>query len=41
VPYSAISLYISKIVDKKEIFLSDSNTGIYSSSDEVGIVYLV
>jgi hypothetical protein len=37
----AISLYSSKIVDKKEIFCTVSNTGIYCSSDEVGTVYLV
>jgi hypothetical protein len=37
----AISLYISKIVDKKEILRTVSNTGIYCSSDTVGTVYLV
>jgi hypothetical protein len=31
----------SKIVDKKEIFLTVSNTGIYCSSDKFGTVYLV
>jgi hypothetical protein len=31
----------SKIVDKKEILRSVSNTGIYYSSDKVGTVYLV
>jgi hypothetical protein len=35
-----ISLYISKIVDKKEILRTVSNTGIYHSSDKVGTVYL-
>jgi hypothetical protein len=37
----AISLYSSKIVDKKEILCTDSNTSIYSSSGKVGTVYLV
>jgi hypothetical protein len=37
----AISLYSSKIVDKKEIFSTFSNTGIYCSSDKVGSAYLV
>jgi hypothetical protein len=37
----AISLYSSKIVDKKEILRSVSNTGIYCSSDKVFTVYLV
>jgi hypothetical protein len=36
-----ISLYRSKIVDKKEILHTVSNTGIYCSSDKVGTVYLV
>jgi hypothetical protein len=36
----AISLYSSKIVDKKEILRTVSNTGIYFSSDKVGTVYL-
>jgi hypothetical protein len=36
----AISLYSSKIVDKKELFGTLSNTGIYCSSDEVGTVYM-
>jgi hypothetical protein len=30
-----------KIVDKKEILRTVSNTGIYCSSDKVGTVYLV
>jgi hypothetical protein len=37
----AISLYISKIIDKKETLRIVSNTGIYCSSDKVGTVYLV
>jgi hypothetical protein len=37
----AISLYNSKIVGKKEILRTVSNTGIYFFSDKVGIVYLV
>jgi hypothetical protein len=36
-----ISLYNSKIVDKKEILRTVSNTRIYCSSDKVGTVYLV
>jgi hypothetical protein len=36
-----ISLYSSKIVDKKEILRTVSNIGIYCSSDKVGTVYLV
>jgi hypothetical protein len=36
-----ISLYSSKTVNKKEILLSVSNTGIYCSSDKVGTVYLI
>jgi hypothetical protein len=36
-----ISLYRSKIVDKKEILRTVSDTGIYCSSDEVSTVYLV
>jgi hypothetical protein len=36
-----ILLYSSKIVDKKEILHTVSNTGIYCSSDKVGRVYLV
>jgi hypothetical protein len=36
-----ISLYSSKIVDRKEILRTVSNTGIYCSSDKVGTVYLV
>jgi hypothetical protein len=35
------SLYSSKIVDKKEILRTVSNTGIYCSSDKVITVYLV
>jgi hypothetical protein len=35
-----ISLYSSKIVDKKEILLTVSNTGIYFSSEKVGTVCL-
>jgi hypothetical protein len=35
-----ISLYSSKIVDKKEILRAVSNTGIYCSSEKVGTVYL-
>jgi hypothetical protein len=38
---TAVSLYSSKIVDKKDIFHSVSNTGICCSSDKVGTVYLV
>jgi hypothetical protein len=34
----AISLYSSKIVDKKEILRTVSNTGIYCSSDKVRII---
>jgi ABC-type polysaccharide/polyol phosphate export permease len=37
----AISLYSSKIVDKKEILPTVPNTGIYCSTDKVGTVYLV
>jgi hypothetical protein len=37
----AISLYSSRIVDKKEILRTVSNTGIYCSGDKVGTVYLV
>jgi hypothetical protein len=36
-----ISLYNSKIVDKKEILRTVSITGIYCSSDKVGTVYLI
>jgi hypothetical protein len=36
----AISLYSSRIVDKKEILHTVCNTGIYCSSDKVGTVYL-
>jgi hypothetical protein len=38
---AAVSLYSSKISDKKEILRTVSNTGIYCSSDKVGTVYLV
>jgi hypothetical protein len=38
---TAISLYISKIVDKKEVLRTVSNTGIYCSSDKVGTPYIV
>jgi hypothetical protein len=40
---TAISLHISKTVDKKEILLVRpvANTVIYFSSDKVGTVYLV
>jgi hypothetical protein len=37
----AISLYSSKIVDKKEISYTVCNTGIYCSSGKVDTVYLV
>jgi hypothetical protein len=36
-----ISLYSSKIVDKKEILRTVSNTDIYCSSDKVSRVNLV
>jgi hypothetical protein len=36
-----ISLYSSKIVDKREILRIVSNIGICCPSDKVGIVYLV
>jgi hypothetical protein len=36
-----ISLYDSKIVDKKEILRAVSNTSIYCSSDKVDTFYLV
>jgi hypothetical protein len=36
-----ISLYSSKIVDKKETLRTVSNTGIYCSSYRIGTVYLV
>jgi hypothetical protein len=36
-----ISLYSSKIVYKKEILCTVSNTSIYCSSDKLGTVYLV
>jgi hypothetical protein len=38
---TVISLYSSKIVDKKEILRTVSNSGIYCSSDKDGTVYLV
>jgi hypothetical protein len=38
---TAISLYSSKIVDKKEIKRAVSNTGVYCSSDRVRSMYLV
>jgi hypothetical protein len=38
---TVVSLYSSKIIDKKEILRTVSNTGIYCSSDKVGTVYLV
>jgi hypothetical protein len=38
---TAISLYSSKIVDKKEILHTVSNTGIYCSSDKVGTAYIL
>jgi hypothetical protein len=37
----AISLYSSKIFNKKDILRTVSNTGIYCSSDKVGTVYTV
>jgi hypothetical protein len=37
----AISLYSSKIVDKKYILRTFSKIGIYCSSDKIGTVYLV
>jgi hypothetical protein len=40
-PDRAISLYRSKIVEKKEILCTVSNTGIYCSSDKIGTAYLV
>jgi hypothetical protein len=36
-----ISLYSSKIVDKKEILGTVSNTDIYCQSDKADTVYLV
>jgi hypothetical protein len=33
---TAVSLYSCKIVDKKEILFTVSNTAIYCSSDKVG-----
>jgi hypothetical protein len=37
----AVSLYSSKIVDKKELSRSVSDTGLYCSSDKVDTVYIV
>jgi TATA-box binding protein (TBP) (component of TFIID and TFIIIB) len=37
----AISLHIFKIVNKKQILRTVSNTGTYCSSDKVGTVYLI
>jgi hypothetical protein len=37
---SAISLYSSKIIEKKEILLTVCNTGVYCSSEKVGTVYI-
>jgi hypothetical protein len=37
----AISVDSFKIIEKKEILHTVSNTGIYGSSDKVGTVYLV
>jgi hypothetical protein len=34
----AVSLYSSRIVDKKEILCAVSNTGIYCLNDKVGAV---
>jgi hypothetical protein len=36
-----ISLYISKVVDEKEILRTVSNTDIYCSSDKGGTLYLL
>jgi hypothetical protein len=36
-----ISLYSSKIVDKKELLRTVYNTSIYCSSEKIGTVYLV
>jgi hypothetical protein len=38
---TAISLYSSTIVDKKEILHTVSNTSFYCSSGKTGTVYLV
>jgi hypothetical protein len=38
---TAISLYSSKIVDKKQILRTVPNTNTYYSSDKVGTVYLI
>jgi hypothetical protein len=40
-PDRVISLYSSRIDDKKEILRTVSNPGIYCSSVQVGTVYLV
>jgi hypothetical protein len=37
---TAISLYSSKIVDKKAILRTVSNTGIHHLSEKVGTIYL-
>jgi hypothetical protein len=37
----AISLYSSKIADKKDILRAVFNAGIYCSSDKVCTIYLV
>jgi hypothetical protein len=37
----AVSLYSSKIVDKKEILRAVSNPDIYCSDDKIDAVYLV
>jgi hypothetical protein len=38
--YPDISVYSSKIIDKKDILRTVCNIGIYCSSDKVGTVYL-
>jgi hypothetical protein len=38
---TVVSLYRCRIVGKKEILRTVSNTGMYISSDKVGTVYLV
>jgi predicted transport protein len=35
---TAVSLYIAKIVDNKEVLRTVSNTGIYCSNDKAGTV---
>jgi hypothetical protein len=37
----AISLYNTRIVNKKDVLRTVTITGIYCSSDKVGTVYLV